>query len=151
VNWQELYDDAVKSFGGQTPARQLEAELVEIFEAEPATVQAAITKITGAYQQGRVRAPWAVVKVELERNAARRAVTVEVAPDRARLERLAEIRIRNIGHELPTASELREELFGPRALLEPWAGDEALVERMTALWRRTARPPIEWPKQREKG
>jgi hypothetical protein len=146
VNYAQLYDDAVKRFGGQRPGAQLETQLREQFAARPAAFQAAVTKLAGRYAAGKVRSPWPLVKAELEQDAARSAISADASPDRARLERLAELRIRNIGHVIPTASELRRELFGARALLEPWSDDEALVERMTALWRRTTRPPIEWPK-----
>jgi hypothetical protein len=59
--------------------------------------------------------------------------------------RLAERRIVNLGHVLPSEAELLEELFGRRSLLEPWAGDEALRARMVDTWKRQARAPIRWP------
>jgi len=59
--------------------------------------------------------------------------------------RLAERRIANLGHQLPSESELIEEIFGKRALLEPWAGDEALRARMVETWKHQARAPIRWP------
>jgi hypothetical protein len=59
--------------------------------------------------------------------------------------RLAERRIANLGHVLPSEAELLEELFGKRALLEPWAHDHELRARMLELWRRQARTPIRWP------
>jgi len=61
--------------------------------------------------------------------------------------RLAERRIANLGHQLPSEAELVEELFGKRALLEPWAGDESLRARMVDVWRRQARAPIAWPRR----
>jgi len=64
---------------------------------------------------------------------------------RAQAIRLAELRVRNIGHVLPDEHELREELFGKRALLEPWASDELLVARMLQLWREQVAPGIQWP------
>lgn len=59
--------------------------------------------------------------------------------------RLAERRIVNLGHELPSEAELVEELFGRRALLEPWAGDRELVVRMVGTWKAQLRAPIRWP------
>ena len=60
--------------------------------------------------------------------------------------RLAERRIANLGHALPSEAELVEELFGKRAPLEPWADDEALRARMVETWRRQLRAPINWPR-----
>jgi len=64
---------------------------------------------------------------------------------KAQAVRLAERRIANLGHQLPSEAELIEELFGKRGLLEPWAGDDALRARMIDVWKRQARTPIRWP------
>ena len=60
--------------------------------------------------------------------------------------RLAERRIANLGHALPSEAELLEELFGARALLESWASDVELQARMVETWRRRLRAPIAWPR-----
>ena len=63
---------------------------------------------------------------------------------KAQATRLAERRIANLGHVLPSEAELLEELFGKRALLEPWAHDDELRARMLDTWKRQARAPIAW-------
>ena len=149
-SWQELYDDTLPLFGGQTPGQRLEAELVEIYEHRPATVKAAIDKIAQAFNAGKIRSPWAVVRTELERDAERATHTADDGADRIQRVRLAERRVANIGHALPDEHELLEEIFGRRALLEPWAGDELLRQRMLALWRQARTPPpIEWPHRKD--
>jgi len=145
ATWHEVYSDAVERFGGQRPGAQLEAELVQAFEQHPAEVQAAIVKLGGRFSAARVRSPWPLVLREVEDAVHRSVVVADTSADRERLIHLAELRVRNIGHVLPDEHELREELFGRRALLEPWAGDELLVARMLALWREQVAPSIVWP------
>jgi hypothetical protein len=64
---------------------------------------------------------------------------------KAQAVRLAERRIANLGHQLPSEAELLAELFGKRALLEAWAHDDELRARMLDTWKRQARTPIAWP------
>lgn len=65
---------------------------------------------------------------------------------KAQAVRLAERRVVNLGHALPSQAELFEELFGRRSLLEPWAHDVELRARMLETWRRRLRAPIAWPR-----
>jgi hypothetical protein len=60
--------------------------------------------------------------------------------------RLAERRIANLGHALPSEAEFVEEIFGRRSLLEPWAADPELVVRMVGTWKAQVRAPIAWPR-----
>jgi hypothetical protein len=145
VSWQELYDEAVARFGGQTPGAALEASVVAVFVERPAAVHAAVVKLGDRFASGRVRSPWALMLAELEQGAGREQVVASERGDRERLVRLAERRVANLGHVLPSEAELVEELFGRRALLEPWAHDDELRARMVDLWRRQARTPIRWP------
>jgi hypothetical protein len=66
---------------------------------------------------------------------------------KAQAVRLAERRIANLGHRLPSEAELLEEIFGKRALLEAWAHDVELRARMVETWKRQARAPIAWPRR----
>jgi hypothetical protein len=150
MNWQELYDEGCERFGGQRPGHQLEAELVDAFEQRPATVQAAVAKLADRYQAGKVRSPWPLVLAEIEQDRARARHVGDDGADRIQRVRLAERCVVNIGHVLPDEAELVEEIFGRRALLEPWAGDELLRQRMLALWGQARTPPpIEWPHRKD--
>jgi len=146
-SWVETYDSAVARFGGQTQSVALEAELVEAFTQRPEAVQRIVVKVGDGFESGRIHSPWAVVRTELGREQARALVVVAGSPERERAIHLAERRIANLGHVLPSEAELIEELFGKRALLEPWAHDEALRARMVDAWRRQARAPIAWPRR----
>ena len=44
MTWSELLELGRLAFGGQTPGRNLEAELVEAFEHHPAEMHAAIVR-----------------------------------------------------------------------------------------------------------
>ena len=145
TSWQALYDDACARFGGQTPGAALEASIVAVFLERPADVHKAVVKLGDRFASGRVRSPWALMLSELEQSAGRDVVASE-SVDRERLVRLAERRIANLGHALPSEAELLEELFGKRALLEPWASDLELRARMVETWRRQLRAPIAWPR-----
>jgi len=145
TSWQELYDQAVQAFNGEQPGEALEQELIEAFRVRPEAQRAAVARVAAQFAAGKVHSPWAVVRAEIRRDAARAGVVADSSPERELAIHLAELRVRNIGHVLPDAHELREELFGRRALLEPWAGDELLVARMLALWREQVAPAIVWP------
>jgi hypothetical protein len=146
TTWEQVYDDAVARFGGQTPGAELEASLVQAFVERPAAVRAAVVKLGDRFASGKVRSPWALMPAELEQGAGRGQVVASESADRERLVRLAERRIANLGHALPSEAELVEELFGRRALLEPWASDDELRARMVETWRRRLRSPVAWPR-----
>jgi len=147
TSWQEVYDDACARFGGQTPGAELEARVIAVFRERPAAVRAAVVKLGDRFASGKVRSPWALMPAELEQGAGREQVVASEQGDRERLVRLAERRIANLGHQLPSEAELVEEIFGKRALLEPWANDLDLRARMLELWKRQARTPIAWPRR----
>jgi hypothetical protein len=50
----------------------------------------------------------------------------------------------NAGRELPSESELLDELFGRHGRLRAWASDPELRSRMVALWREQRSVP--WPR-----
>src|SRR4029077_1668792 len=110
-------------------------------------VRAAVVKLGDRFASGKVRSPWALMPAEREQGAGREHVVASEQGDRERLLRLAERRIANLGHQLPSEAELIEELFGKRALLEAWAGDCELRARMVETWKRQARAPIAWPRR----
>jgi len=142
MNWQETYDHAVAQFGGQTPGRQLEAELVECFEARPQATQAAIAKVAGQFASGRVFSPWAVLRAELARDKARAEVVGrDNEEDRLRAVRVrqAERFVAAAGYVLADEGELVDYFFSRGGWLEPWAGDELLRARMVELWGRAPR------------
>ena len=144
MNYQDHYDEATHTFG-EPPSIELEQTLRSAFSARPAQTGAMLERVQRDFVSGRLYSPWAVVKAEIKRAGERAAVVVDGSPERERAIHLAELRVRNIGHVLPSESELVEELFGKRALLEPWREDAELRERMLQLWRERRRAPdIRW-------
>jgi hypothetical protein len=134
LTWANVYDQAVAGFGGQTPGRVLEAEIVEIFLERPADVRAAIAKVTARFASGHVHTPWPVVRRELEQGARRHEIVADDDSQRRLAERKAELYVRNAGLYLPTEDELLDELFGKVGLLRVWEDDGELHRRMIELW-----------------
>lgn len=134
--WQTLYDHAVQTFGGQTPGRQLEEQMIAAYEQRPQILTAAIQKIGDRYTAGKVHSPWGLIARELDRDHDR---TLHLPNpddhDKDRQIRLAETYIRNAALYLPSETELEDDLFGPHGRLKQWAADTALRDRMLELWR----------------
>src|SRR5262245_50317591 len=171
-SWQEVHDETVESFGGQTPGRELEGELAKAFGERPAAIRALLANVASGYASGRVHSPWALVRRELERDAKRAELVADESPERERATHLAERYIANAGLYLPTEAELLDALFRPHGPLKAFAGDDGLRQRMLAAWQaerprgleaereqferaqrwrdgqaalRSSVPPIEWP------
>jgi len=134
MDWATTYEQAVTRFG-ETPGRQLEAELVEVFQHSPQTVIAAIEKIGDAYAGGRVRSPWGALRAELARQGERANVVVSDNVDRDKRIQQAEQYMRAAGLYLASEDELRDDLFGEGGRLKAWKDDDELVSRMLELWR----------------
>jgi hypothetical protein len=64
--------------------------------------------------------------------------------DRANRIRLAELRIRDLWHELPSEAELLEEVFNRQGLLYAYDSPE-LRELMVSYWTTLVRAPVHFP------
>lgn len=133
--WADTYTTAVHAFDGQTPGRELEAQIIERFEASPEAVIAAIDKLAERFQAGKVHTPWPLVLRE-SADVDRTHIIADGRAERERSIRQAEAWIRNAGLHCPTLDDIQHELFEARqALLAPWRHDELLQQRMATLWR----------------
>lgn len=126
VIWRDVYDRAVDLFGGQHPGTQLEADIVERFEQQPAAIVAAVEKLGERFRAGKVHSPWPLVLRELESAPDRDQIRASDEGDRARALHLAERYIANAGMFMPEP-EILAELFGPRGRLERWPELQAHV------------------------
>ena len=142
MTWSELLELGRLAFGGQTPGRNLEAELVEAFEHHPAEMHAAIVRLGERFTAGRVHSPWPLVLRELELVDGRLRVVGDEPADLGRLERLAGTWIRNAGLYEPAdrgdpdeSASLEDAIFGEHGPLRAFGEDHALRRRMVGLWR----------------
>jgi len=133
--WADTYAEALASFGGTPLGKELENELVEIFEARPEAVRLAITDIAGGYQAGRIRSPWGALRAELARQEARTKVVVSGNAERDKRIQQAEQYMRAAGLYLASEAEVLDDLFGDGGRLRAWKDDDELVARMLELWR----------------
>lgn len=117
--WRDVYDHTVNLYGGQRPGTQLEADLVERFEQQPAALVAAIEKLGERFRAGRVHSPWPLVLRELDNAPDRDQIRATDESDRAKATHLAERYIDNAGLFMPE-DEIVAELFRPRGRLERW-------------------------------
>lgn len=137
ITWHDLREQGRLAFGGQTPGRNLEADLVERFEQHPGDMQAAVVKLGAKFAAGKVHTPWPLVLKELEQGGTVH-VLADTSADVDRQARLAEAWVRNAGLYEPTEESLLAALFDPGGRLHPWTADEALRARMVACWEREA-------------
>lgn len=135
LTWASVYDNAVERFAGQTPSRQVEADIIEAFERQPAAVRAAIDKLGERFAKAKVHTPWPLVLRELQAGEDRSSIVASDESERERAVARAERYIVNAGIFLPDEVELVDALFGPHGPLKLWAGDEALERRLVDLWR----------------
>ena len=112
-NWQEFRNEACRVFASY-PDAATEQPLLDVFERNPVAVIAAVEKIIGRVQAGKLhgRAGWMIVRREVE-NIGRPATDL-VATDtgeRDRAARLAACWIRNAGMHFDREAEIVDELF----------------------------------------
>jgi hypothetical protein len=132
--WREVRERAVRLFG-ELPHAQTEADALEVFEREPATVAAAVEHIGRQVAAGSVRSGWAVLRAHLRSSAAAGEVVADDARELERELALAEAWVRNAGVHFDRELEVDEALFDERGRLHAWAGDELVRERLLELWR----------------
>ncbi len=111
-NWGHLRETAIANWG-TVPQGQLEADIIEIFEQQPALVTATITKLTTSFNAGKIHSPWAILRKELQQaTSPDRTPTVTDAAERDKTIAKAEQWIRNTGLHYPTENEILNHLFG---------------------------------------
>jgi hypothetical protein len=134
LTWPDLYERAVRVFGGQTPGRELEAQVVEAYELRPVSVAAAVDDVAGGFAAGRIRAPWPFLARMVEEKA---HVNVSPSGNAEREKRIeqAEQYMRAAGLYLASEAEVLDDLFGDAGRLRAWQDDAELVKRMLELWR----------------
>lgn len=140
LEWSTVRLDAVDSFGGQTPRPEDESTIIEIFESQPQLVRRAIEEVARAHADGRITWAWSALRARLERGAqALRDAHVDVGSERSRRVAAADRWLENAGLHYDREELVERELFGDpelgtSGLLEDYADDAALIERMLNRW-----------------
>jgi hypothetical protein len=136
LTWSRVRQETIERFGGELPRPDTEAAIVDVFEINPSAVTNAIDRIAKAFDAGKVRSPWAVLKADLQGAAdPLREVTVITPNARAKKIELAEQWVRNTGLHYATADEIIDDLFtSQQGRLHPWADDTALKTHIVDLW-----------------
>lgn len=118
-DWPTIRTQAVERFGGDPPGPQLEQDIIDVFRTHPQTVVRSIDRIAAAWDAGKVRSPWAVLRHEI-REAATPAehVTATDTTGREQAIQRAEQWLHAAGVHLDRISEVEHELFGT-ATIEP--------------------------------
>ena len=146
--WSDIRERALHLFGGDSPHGQLEQEILDVFERQPALVADQVERIGLRFQQGQVRSPWAVLRKAVVEAAIGPDVSATDTTSRERAVAQAEQWLRAAGVMFDRWSEVEDELFGDRGRLRQWADDTGLHERMKRLWQ-SERPRGEQCEQEE--
>ncbi len=136
--WGKIRDAAITAWG-RVPQGQLEADVIAVFKEHPALVEATIAKITPKFQDGRIKNPWAILRLELQKasNLDHNPTVTDEKPREKAVAR-AEQWVRTAGIHFDRESEIPEELFDSgigSPQLAAWKTDAALRERILNLWR----------------
>jgi hypothetical protein len=132
--WADVFTNAVNAFEGQRPTQQLEHDLIQHFERQPAELVAAIAKTATRFQLRKIHSPWPIVLRELEQADERHTIAATDTMEKRVKTRLAETWMRNAGLYCPTRDDALDELFGDHGSLKTWADDQALRAHMGDLW-----------------
>jgi hypothetical protein len=158
ARWAELYDHAVRRFGGQAPRPLDEEAILEHFTANPVLVAKMVEEIADAMDAGKpIRWGWSTLRGRLERARPSRDVVVTDGRKREPAVAAAERWLRVAGCMFDREDEILHALFGPGGDLHEWAkielenvsgadekprwqstqivGDRELVERMISVWK----------------
>jgi hypothetical protein len=131
-DWIQIRTLAITRFG-ETPGRELEAEIIQAFERAPGHVAAILDTIAAEHNAGAsFRSPWAIARARARLQPEPRIIADTTERDRRIAQ--AEAWIRNAGLYLDRRTELTRELFGPQGKLRDWFTLD-LASRMTAYWR----------------
>ena len=126
--WTFIRDRAVREFG-EPPNREFEAQLIPVFQKDPAGLVAIIDGAVASVKAGRARSGWAVVRANLDALEPPEAVATAVPPREQALRYAA-----GVGQEYVEA-EFRDDCFGEHGRYKRWPQLEAEV---MDEWRRHA-------------
>lgn len=146
-NWGQLRAHAIHLYN-ETPHPATEQDIINAYTLHPQQIEEAVLSVAADVATGTARSGWAVL-----RTRATRITTPPANPTRnTSLERekritRAEQWIRATGCHFDRQTELEDELFGDRGLLQDYTQDQHLQARMTALWQE--RRPISEALERE--
>jgi hypothetical protein len=134
-DWPTTRAQAIFNFGGDAPRADLEQRIMEVFAENPTLVIKAIEVVTKNYHAGKVRSPWAILDLNLK-EATRPGTPLTATDTNDKTKRIARAEqwIRNTGAHYDRETEIVDELFGDRGLLQQYAAETSLVARMTTLW-----------------
>lgn len=118
--------------------------MIAVFEGSPALVVGTLESVAQGFRAGGIRSPWAVLRSRLTSMSPAADLVVTDESERDRAIARAEQLLRNVGHEIDRDYEVVNMLFvdpGERApaVLERWADDVELRERMLSYWRELRR------------
>lgn len=134
--WSDLQGRAIEAWGFPSGTRD-ESAIVEAFTQHPTAVERALEKVLAAHKAGRVRAPWAVWRLECQS-----ATTTNVsapARDRGRDIERCLAWVERAGCYLPTRDELEAAVFDRGGALAWLAEDPTVRARVVQAWE-AARP-----------
>lgn len=139
IHWQTIREQTIDALDGETPGPEIETGIIDVFEIAPQTVIRALADVADAKRHGQIVSGWAVAHARLTRNSsAPRDVQVDADTGRARRVANAEAWIRRVGCQYDDQQTVEGELFGDdfgAGMLEPWADDQVLRQRLVGLWR----------------
>jgi hypothetical protein len=132
--WTDVYDYACKAFG-QTPRPEDEEAIIQAFEQNPLLVMKMIDDVANALGNGEIKWAWSTFAARVNRSntTPAREVIADTGHSKERLILRAEQWIRNTGCHFDRESEVEDELFGDRGLLQGYP-DQLLKQRMLTLW-----------------
>jgi hypothetical protein len=130
-DWAQLRNHLIDSYG-TTPHPTTEAEIIEAYELHPDQVTKAGLDLIHATG---ITSKWGVLKSRAARISTPPSnPTRPASQDREKRINRAEQWIRTTGCHYDRDTEIVDELFGDRGLLEQYAQDTGLVTIMTTLW-----------------
>ena len=138
MDWQTTRNQFMRQIGGDPPGAQLEDELIAAYTDHPTVVERSMEKIALAHGAGKIRSPWGALKTEVAKavDAARNPTHSKGNARASAIER-AEQWIRTAGIHYDRWTEVHDELFGDRGMLQQHPD---LEQRMADLW--TQQRPI---------
>jgi hypothetical protein len=121
MDWQTLRNQFMRDIGGDPPGSHLEDTLIDAYADHPELVQRSFEKITLGHKAGKIRSPWGALKTEVEKViAGTRNPTHEPGTKRDKAIQRAEQWMRTAGMHYDRESEIEDELFGVRGMLQEY-------------------------------
>lgn len=136
MTWEEALEEINSGFGGIGPFNAAEEATVQkAWKDAPAHVMDLAQKTAASFRAGTVGKPWAYLAGACQRlQKVSGSVTANPVLELSKAERLAEVLLRSNLVHFDRWSEVKDELFGDRGHLRPWAADEVLVQAWKDRW-----------------